>query len=100
VPVIVAMLETAGQPRRELDPRHPRLRPSEQDRAGPESHLRRYLDRIESPFRPIQNSCFNNTDYRDWNAAQHAVADYITHRSGADRDRRVAALERKHRFAA
>jgi hypothetical protein len=43
---------------------------------------------------------FNNTDYRDWDAAQRAVADYITHRNGADRDRRVTALERKHRVAA
>ena len=59
-----------------------------------------HLDRIESPFRPIQNSCFNNTDYRYWDAARCAVADYITHRNGADRDPRVAALERKHRVAA
>ena len=59
-----------------------------------------YLNRIESHFRPIQEFVFNNTDYRDWDAAQRAVADYITHRNGADRDRRVAALERKHRVAA
>lgn len=59
-----------------------------------------YLNRIESHFRPIQEFVFNNTDYPDWNTAQRAVADYITHRNGADRDRRIAALERKHRVAA
>jgi transposase len=58
-----------------------------------------YLNRIESHFRPIQEFVFNNTDY-DWTTAQRAVADYITHRKGADRDRRIAALERKHRLAA
>lgn len=59
-----------------------------------------YLNRIESHFRPIQEFVFNNTDYPDWLTAQRAVADYITHRNGADRDRRIAALERKHRVAA
>ena len=59
-----------------------------------------YLNRIESHFRPIQEFVFNDTDYRDWATAQRAVADYITHRNGADRDRRIAALERKHRVAA
>jgi transposase len=59
-----------------------------------------YLNRIESHFCPIQEFVFNNTDYPTWNAAQRAVADYITHRNGADRDRRIAALERKHRVAA
>jgi transposase len=59
-----------------------------------------YLNRIESHFRPIQEFVFNNTDYGDWETAQRAVADYITHRNGADRDRRIAALERKHRVAA
>jgi hypothetical protein len=39
-------------------------------------------------------------DYRDWDAAQRGVADYTTHRNGADRDHRVAALQRKHRVAA
>ena len=59
-----------------------------------------YLNRIESHFRPIQEFVFNNTDYPDWDTAQHAVAAYITHRNGTDRDRRIAALERKHRIAA
>jgi hypothetical protein len=59
-----------------------------------------YEDRIESHFHPIQEFVFNNTDYRDWDTAQRAVTDYITHRNSADRDRRIAALERKHRIAA
>ncbi|MGZ4247070.1 MAG: hypothetical protein ACXVUE_02015 [Solirubrobacteraceae bacterium] len=59
-----------------------------------------YLNRIESHFRPIQEFVFNNTDYRDWDTARRAVADYITHRNGRDHDRRIAALERKHRVAA
>jgi transposase len=59
-----------------------------------------YLNRIESHFRPIQEFVFNNTDYPDWDTAQRAVAGYITHRNGADRDRRIAALELKHRVAA
>jgi hypothetical protein len=59
-----------------------------------------YLNRIESHFRPIQEFVFNNTDYRDWDTAQRAVANYITHRNGGDRDRRVTALERRHRVAA
>ena len=59
-----------------------------------------YLNRIESHFRPIQEFVFNNTDYPDWDTAQRAVAAYITHRNGTDRDRRIAALERKHRIAA
>ena len=59
-----------------------------------------YLNRIESHFRPIQEFVFNNTDYPDWDAAQRALADYITHRNGTDRDRRIAVIERKHRIAA
>jgi DDE superfamily endonuclease len=60
----------------------------------------RYLNRIESHFRPIQEFVFNNTDYPDWAAAQHALADNITHRNGRHQDRRIAVLERKHRVAA
>jgi hypothetical protein len=58
-----------------------------------------YLNRIESHFRPILEFVFNNTDYPDWNTAQKALADYVTHRNGTDRDRRIAVLERKHRVA-
>jgi transposase len=59
-----------------------------------------YLNRIESHFRPVQEFVFNNTDYPNWDAAQKALANYITHRNGRDHDRRIAALERKHRVAA
>lgn len=59
-----------------------------------------YLNRIESHFRPIQEFVFNNTDYPDWDTARRALANYITHRNGRDHDRRIAALERKHRIAA
>ncbi len=59
-----------------------------------------YLNRIESHFRPIQEFVFNNTDYPDWQTAQRALADYITYRNGRDQDRRIAALERRHRIAA
>jgi transposase len=59
-----------------------------------------YLNRIESHFRPIQEFVFNNTDYPDWDTAQRALANYITHRNGRDHDRRITALERKHRVAA
>ena len=31
-----------------------------------------YLNRIESHFRPIREFVFNNTDYRDWDAAQRS----------------------------
>ncbi|HEX4019104.1 MAG TPA: IS630 family transposase [Frankiaceae bacterium] len=59
-----------------------------------------YLNRIESHFRPIQEFVFNNTDYPDWNTAQRALADHVTYRNGRDHDRRIAALERRHRVAA
>jgi transposase len=59
-----------------------------------------YLNRIESHFRPIQEFVFNNSDYPDWHTAARALADHITYRNGRDHDRRIAALERKHRIAA
>lgn len=59
-----------------------------------------YLNRIESHFRPIQEFVFNNTDYLDWASAQRALADHITYRNGRDHNRRIAALERRHRIAA
>ena len=59
-----------------------------------------YLNRIESHFRPIQEFVFNNTDYRDWDTAQRALADYITHRNGATATAGSPRLERKHRVAA
>jgi transposase len=59
-----------------------------------------YLNRIEAHFRPIQEFVFNNTDYLGWDAASHALAAHVVHRNGPDRDRRVAALERRHLIAA
>jgi hypothetical protein len=59
-----------------------------------------YLNRIEAHFRAIQEFVFNNTDYLDWDAAAHALAAHVVHRNGPDRDRRIAALERRHRIAA
>jgi hypothetical protein len=59
-----------------------------------------YLNRIESHFRPIQEFVFNNTDYLDRANAQRALADHITDRNGPDPDRRIAALQRRHRIAA
>jgi hypothetical protein len=59
-----------------------------------------YMNRIESHFRPVQEFVFNNTDYRDRDTARRALADYVTHRNGRDQDRRIAALERRHRIAA
>ena len=86
---------------RQLDPRHPRSSPpANKIELVPTPTYASYLNRIESHFRPIQEFVFNNTDYPDWDTAQRAVADYITHRNGTDRDRRIAALERKHRIAA
>jgi hypothetical protein len=35
----------------------------------------------------------------DWDTAERALGDYITHRNGRDNDRLTAALERKHRVA-
>jgi transposase len=58
-----------------------------------------YLNRIEAHFRPIQEFVFNNADYLDWDAAAHALAAHVVHRNGPDRDRRVAALERRHLIA-
>ena len=89
-----------GQPQRKLDPRHPAYAADNKIELVPTPTYASYLNRIESHFRPIQEFVFNNTDYPDWDTAQRAVATYITHRNGADRDRRIAALERKHRVAA
>jgi hypothetical protein len=46
-----------------------------------------------TPFRPVTGTAYgtnriNPTDYRDWDTARRAMADYITHRNGRDHDRR------------
>jgi transposase len=59
-----------------------------------------YLNRVEAHFRPITEFVVNNADYLDWDSFAHALARHIQHRNGADRDRRIAALERKLTVAA
>lgn len=59
-----------------------------------------YLNRIEAHFRPITEFVVNNADYLDWDAFAHALARHVQHRNGPDRDRRIAALERKLTIAA
>jgi hypothetical protein len=43
---------------------------------------------------------YSSTDYPDWHTARRALADHVTYRNGRDHDRRITALERKHRVAA
>ena len=59
-----------------------------------------YLNRIEAHFRPIGEFVVSNADYLDWDAFAHALARHVGHRNGPDRDRRIAALERKLTIAA
>jgi hypothetical protein len=59
-----------------------------------------YLNRIEAHFRPITEFVVDNADYLDWDSFAHALARHVQHRNGADRDRRIAALERKLMVAA
>ncbi len=59
-----------------------------------------YLNRIEAHFRPITDFVVNNADYLDWDSFAHALARHVQHRNGPDRDRRIAALERKLTIAA
>jgi transposase len=59
-----------------------------------------YLNRIEAHFRPINEFVVSNADYLDWGAFAHALAGHVQHRNGPDRDRRIAALERKLTIAA
>ena len=48
----------------------------------------------------INEFVVSNADYLDWDAFAHALARPIQHRNGPDRDRRIAALERKLTIAA
>jgi transposase len=61
-----------------------------------------YLNRIESTFGALDEFVCKNTDYLDWDAFGHALADHVRHRnSPAERERRKleAATRRKHRAA-
>jgi hypothetical protein len=88
------------QPLGQLDARHPCVRCRQRIELVPTPTYASYLNRIESHFRPIQEFVFNNTDYLDRANAQRALADHITDRNGPDPDRRIAALQRRHRIAA
>ncbi len=59
-----------------------------------------YLNRIEATFRPITEFVVNNTDYLDWDAFAHALANHVRHCNDPDRDRRIAERERKLMIAA
>jgi transposase len=59
-----------------------------------------YLNPIECHFTPISQFVFGNADYLDWEAAAFALANHVTHRNGAHRERRLAELECRHRIAA
>ncbi len=61
-----------------------------------------YLNRIESTFGAIDEFVCKNTDYLDWDAFGHALADHVRHRnSPAERERRkLEAATRRERRAA
>lgn len=61
-----------------------------------------YLNRIEATFGAIDEFVCKNTDYLDWDAFGHALADHVRHRnSPAERERRkLEATSRRARRAA
>ncbi len=61
-----------------------------------------YLNRIESTFGALDEFVCKNTDYLDWDAFGHALADHVRHRnSPAERERRkLEATIRRERRAA
>jgi transposase len=61
-----------------------------------------YLNRIEATFGAIDEFVCKNTDYLDWDAFGHALAEHVQHRnSPAERERRKleATKRREHRAA-
>ena len=61
-----------------------------------------YLNRIESTFGAIDEFVCKNTDYLDWDAFGHTLADHVRHRnSPPERERRKleATIRRKRRAA-
>jgi transposase len=61
-----------------------------------------YLNRIESTFGSIDEFVCKNTDYLDWDAFGHALADHVRHRNDpAERERRKteATIRRQRRAA-
>ncbi len=61
-----------------------------------------YLNRIEATFGTIDEFVCKNTDYLDWDAFGHALADHVRHRnSPAERERRkIEAARRRARRVA
>src|SRR5437870_4201605 len=61
-----------------------------------------YLNRIEATFGALDAFVCKNSDYLDWDAFGHALADHVRHRnSPAERERRkTEAAIRRHRRAA
>lgn len=61
-----------------------------------------YLNRIEATFGAIDEFVCKNTDYLDWDAFGHALAEHVQHRnSPAERERRkLEAVARRERRAA
>jgi transposase len=61
-----------------------------------------YLNRIEATFGVIDEFVCKNTDYLDWDAFGHALADHVQHRNTpAERERRkLEAAKRRRRQAA
>jgi transposase len=61
-----------------------------------------YLNRIEATFGVIDEFVCKNTDYLDWDAFGHALAEHVQHRnSPAERERRkLEAARRRERRAA
>jgi transposase len=61
-----------------------------------------YLNRIEATFGVIDEFVCKNTDYLDWDAFGHALAEHVQHRnSPAERERRkLEAAKRRERRAA
>jgi len=59
-----------------------------------------YLNPVECHFSAISQFVVANADYLDWDAFAFALARHITYRNGEHRDRRLIALENRHRIAA
>jgi transposase len=59
-----------------------------------------YLNPVECHFSALTQFVVANADYLDWDGFGWALARHITYRNGEHRDRRLAAVEARHRIAA
>ena len=59
-----------------------------------------YLNPVECHFSAISQFVIANADYLDWDAFAFALARHITYRNADHHDRRLAAVEARHRIAA